>query len=52
MAKKKEKIYLACENCGFRPDENKDKSTENWKVYDAQTPCPKCGGEIKIQLNI
>ena len=48
MARKKQEIIFACEDCGTIPEKIKDKSTENWNVIPVK--CPKCGGKIKIKF--
>ena len=49
MAKKSKLAFeFACENCGYVPQIDEDKSTENWNVIP--TKCTKCGGKIKIKL--
>ena len=45
--KKNNEIKFACEDCGMPPEEDKEKSNENWKVV--KTVC-ECSGRIKIQI--
>lgn len=46
----KTKIKFICEKCGKKPNENKDKSNENWKVYDNK-PCEYCGGKLTMKIS-
>lgn len=39
---------MKCEDCGYEPKPDKDKSNENWDCYD--TTCPKCSGDIIPEL--
>lgn len=50
MARKpKVDFEVKCENCGYIPEPNKEKSNEHWAVFS--TTCPKCGGRVKMTLN-
>ena len=49
MKKKKREIKFICKDCGKEPELNKEKSNNNWKVYDNK-PCENCGGELTIKL--
>jgi len=40
----KNDIVMKCEDCGYKPTSNKEKSNKNWDYYD--TTCPKCGGFV------
>ena len=44
MAKKRPKIERRCEKCGKLQPIVKEKSNENWKVYDPKAIC-ECGGK-------
>lgn len=43
------KIKIKCPKCGYEPLPNKEKSTDNWNVFD--TKCTKCGTDTKIVLD-
>jgi predicted RNA-binding Zn-ribbon protein involved in translation (DUF1610 family) len=49
MAKIKQKVWYGCGNCGYKPEPDKDKSNENWNVYNNQ-PCPSCGEKMSVHL--
>ncbi|MCM3141685.1 hypothetical protein [Brevibacillus sp. MER 51] len=42
-------IKHVCEQCNKEAEPNKEKSNENWKVYD--TICRHCGGKVKMQFD-
>lgn len=44
--KPKIEIDFKCSECGEKQEQNKDKSNENWKIFDMK--CPKCGGKIDL----
>jgi NAD-dependent SIR2 family protein deacetylase len=46
--KKQGSIYFYCNKCGKQQEPNKEKSNENWEVYD-NVPC-KCGGQFKPKV--
>lgn len=49
MARKpKVEIEFKCLECGEKPEPDKEKSNENWKVYS--TTCPKCGGKVDMEI--
>lgn len=48
MAKKKE-IKCVCEKCGKPQPIDKEKSNENWNVYDPKAVC-ECGGKFKFNF--
>jgi Zn finger protein HypA/HybF involved in hydrogenase expression len=49
MARKpKIEFEVKCESCGCEPEQDKNKSTENWTVFS--TTCPKCGGRVKMSI--
>lgn len=39
----KTKQEVVCTKCGDVAPIDKEKSTENWTVYDTSKPCEKCG---------
>lgn len=41
-------LDFKCESCGKKQEKNKDKSNENWEVFDV-VPC-ECGGTFKPVL--
>lgn len=49
MGKRKE-IVVCCSDCGEVAPLDKEKTTDNWKVYDSKSPCIKCGGKIDIKF--
>jgi Zn finger protein HypA/HybF involved in hydrogenase expression len=49
MAKSKKPLFiLKCKDCDYIPEEDKEKSNENWHVYD--TKCPKCGKPLDMEF--
>lgn len=49
MTRKAKKLFeFACEDCGYIPQPNKEKSNENWDVV--VVVCPKCGGKVKMEF--
>ncbi len=40
---KKKTAKVICDNCGNVAPFDKEKSTENWKVFNTSMPCDKCG---------
>jgi Zn finger protein HypA/HybF involved in hydrogenase expression len=49
MAKKSKSLFeFTCEDCGYIPQPNKEKSNKNWDVIDVI--CPKCGGKVKMEF--
>lgn len=46
--KKTSKFVFKCIKCGYIPEPNKEKSNKNWNVIDCK--CPKCGGQIKMDI--
>ena len=48
---RKAELWFGCEDCAYSPVPNKNKSTDNWKVYDSE-PCPKCGKNMGFHFSI
>jgi len=48
LLRKKNKITAMCKDCGCKPEPDKEKSNENWKVIPVK--CSKCGGKIVLDL--
>ena len=50
MAKKKKKLMypMYCDKCGKTPNTDKNKSTDNWTVFNLDC---ECGGRIKIDFD-
>ena len=46
-SKPKNEMVLICE-CGFIPEKDESKSTENWNVYDPV--CKKCGKRMNLKF--
>lgn len=44
-----ETLYFYCNKCNKRQETNKEKSNENWEVYD-NVPC-ECGGQFIIRMS-
>lgn len=44
----KPKIKMICKECGEHAAVDKEKSNDNWTVYE--TKCNKCGGQIIPKL--
>ena len=51
MAKKKLDMTPICNNCKKVAPINKEKSNENWIVYDVKEPC-ECGGRFRARCLI
>lgn len=43
------KITIVCSKCGKEPEKDKEKSNQNWTVFDSK--CKHCGGRLKPKLN-
>lgn len=49
MARKpKIEFDFKCENCGYIPEPDKEKSNENWNVI--MMICPECNGRVKMNI--
>ncbi len=42
-------VKFECIECGHAPEPSKEKSTENWNVYE--TKCPECGGKVEMNID-
>ncbi len=47
---KRPKIEFKCTECGKPQQKNKNKSNENWNVYDCNQKC-SCGGEFGMYMD-
>lgn len=50
MAKRKVNLEMLCDKCGKPQTINKEKSNQNWDVYDTNVTC-KCGGKFVMHIN-
>ena len=46
---KEKEIKRVCEKCGKPQPIDKEKSNENWNVYDPKAVC-ECGGKFKFNF--
>lgn len=44
---KEKEVQFKCDKCGKLQSENKEKSNQNWAVFDCNKKC-ECGGTFKM----